>query len=324
MTNESARSISLVIPTFNRAGLLAKALASVAAAAANADPAQVEVIVVDNNSTDGTAAAVQEARVGFPCPLHYFFEKNQGSSHARNRGLAESRGTYVVFMDDDQLMGHDYFRNIPLAFAETGAACVGGSVTYYNAENLPSWLRDLSRTIGQTSCGDQVRILGPDTPKGLYGGNMACVRSELVAAGGFDVRLGRFGTDQGTCEDLELQDRLRGTGKVLAYHPGLVQYHYLRPQRFRKNYWRRYYLDHGRSMYTRSRLVAGAGQRTLCRVPLWLWRFLFTEDLPAYLASLFSFDSTRIFRRELNIWARIGQIRQARRMGKARPCRTDL
>ncbi len=315
VTNGSARSMSLVIPTFNRVGLLRNALDSVAVAAI-ADPAQVEVIVVDNNSTDGTAAAVQEARDRFPCSLRYFLERNQGSSYARNRGLAESQGFYVVFMDDDQVMGRDYFKNIPLAFAETGAVCVGGSVTYYNAENLPPWLRELSRTIGQTSCGDQVRILGPDTPKGLFGGNMAFVRSDLVAAGGFDIRLGRFGNDQGTCEDLELQERLRGMGKLIGYHPGLVQHHYLRPQRFRKSYWRRYYYDHGGSAYTRAHLVNRASQRTVCRVPVWLWRFLFAEDLPAYFTSLFSFDSIKIFRRELNIWARIGQIHQARRMSK--------
>lgn len=304
--------MSLVVPTFNRANLLEKALRSIAATSVP-DPVRVEVIVVDNNSTDNTVEVVKTLRDDFPYPLRYVQEANQGSSYARNRGLNEARGYYVVFMDDDQIMEKHYLENIPRAFEATGAVCVGGPVSYYNAGDLPRWLRELSRTIGQISLGDQVKILGPDTHKGLGGGNMALIRDELIAAGGFNVRLGRFGSDLRACEDFELQERLRRLGKTIAYSPHLVQYHYLRPERFKKNYWRQYYYDYGRSAYVRRSIESGRTRRTLFRIPLWLWRQLIIDDVPAYLASFFAFDSFKHFRRELEIWTRLGQIHEATR-----------
>lgn len=304
-------SISLVMPTFNRAEFLKKALDSVAAAAVQYT-AKIEVIVVDNNSNDNTVEIIKEAAANFPCVLRYVKEMNQGSSHARNRGSKEAQGYYIVFMDDDQIMDSNYFNYIPEAFETTGAACVGGPVTYYNALNLPRWLQELSTTIGQISYGDQIKILGPDTHKGLGAGNMVFVKSELIAAGAFNVRLGRFGNDLMTGEDFELQDRLRAMGKTVAYHPQLIQYHYLRPERFKKGYWREYYHTYGRAVAIRRSLESSEDGKRLFHAPVWLWRSLLTRDLPAYVVSLFTFDFVKIFRRELAIWTRVGEIQQSR------------
>jgi glycosyltransferase involved in cell wall biosynthesis len=304
--------MSLVIPTYNRATHLEKALASIAAASFP-DPAQVEVIVVDNNSTDNTGALVKRLAENFPYQLRCIREENQGSSRARNRGVNEARGKYVVFMDDDQLMDSHYLENIPGTFEATGAECIGGPVFYYNAENLPDWLCGLSQSIGQFSFGDQVKVLGPDTHKGLGGGNMAIIRSEFIAAGGFNVHLGHTGNDMIGLEDLEIQDRLRGLGKTIVYTPHLIQYHYLRPERYKKSYWREYFYSYGRSAYIRRSDETGRKRRSRFRIPIWLWRRLIIHDVPAYCISLFRFDSFRRFRNELEIWARMGQIREAMR-----------
>src|SRR5690348_4928949 len=94
---------SLVITTYNRAALLDKALESVAQSQV-VDSARVEVIVVDNNSSDHTRETVDEIRSrGFPFPLRYVLEQHQGLSFARNRGAEEAKGTYVAYMDDDQI-----------------------------------------------------------------------------------------------------------------------------------------------------------------------------------------------------------------------------
>jgi GT2 family glycosyltransferase len=304
--------MSVILPTFNRAELLEKALASIAATHFS-DPAQVEVIVVDNNSPDDIASIVKGLAESFPYQLRYVKEVTQGSSRARNRGVNEANGHYVVFMDDDQLMDSHYLENVPRAFEETGANCVGGPVTYYNAENLPAWLRELSRTIGQISFGEHVKVLGPGTHKGLFGGNIAISKSEFIAAGGFNVNLGHTGDDMIGLEDFEFQDRVRGLGKTVAYSPHLIQYHYLRPERFKKNYWREYYYSYGRSAYIRKSDETGQSRRSRFRIPVWLWRRLIVHDVPAYCASFLAFDSFKRFRKELEIWARMGQIREARR-----------
>lgn len=86
-------NVSVVIPTFNRAPLLTRALDSVLAQTIH--PA--EVIVVDDGSTDSTAAMVQRRyhEVG------YFYQKHQGVSRARNTGIRAATYDWIAFLDSD-------------------------------------------------------------------------------------------------------------------------------------------------------------------------------------------------------------------------------
>lgn len=94
----SPLSVSIVIPTHQRAERVTAAVASVLAQAA----VDLEAIVVDDGSTDGTEAAI---RAAFQDPrLRYVWQPNGGRSSARNHGLALARGPFVGFLDsDDQL-----------------------------------------------------------------------------------------------------------------------------------------------------------------------------------------------------------------------------
>lgn len=85
-------AVSIIIPTHNRPDLLVRAVESAQAAGTN-----VEVIVVDDASTDGTAAVCRELK-----GIKYIrLERNQGVAGARNVGILESTGKYVAFLDDD-------------------------------------------------------------------------------------------------------------------------------------------------------------------------------------------------------------------------------
>ena len=86
-------NVSVIIPTHNRAQLLERALQSVLAQAESAQ----EIIVVDDGSNDDTAEIV---RVRFP-QVQYIRQHNHGVSHARNRGIAASRGDWLAFLDSD-------------------------------------------------------------------------------------------------------------------------------------------------------------------------------------------------------------------------------
>ena len=85
-------SVSVVIPTYNRARTLKHALASVFAQSHQ----PYEVIVVDDGSVDDTAAVVSN----FDNVL-YIYQENQGVSAARNRGIEASTGAYLAFLDSD-------------------------------------------------------------------------------------------------------------------------------------------------------------------------------------------------------------------------------
>lgn len=303
--------ISLVITTYNRVALLREALASVAASKLEHTAADVEVLVIDNNSSDGTSAAVEAIRrAGYRFPLKYARETRQGTSYARNRGIAMARGYYIAFMDDDQHIDAAYLENVARAFAETGAACVGGPVRYYNynARDIPHWLAPIIKYIGQLDCGDAPLMIGEGTRR-LSGGNMVFTREALAASGGFDTRLGHHGERLGGNEDWEIQDRLIAAGRIVAYHPGLVQYHYLRPERFDKRYWRRLYFSYGRSLYLRGDF---SGAHRLFGVPRFLWRALLARDCAAWIRAWPTLDYPKIFLRQLAIWQRLGKIAAAR------------
>ena len=92
---EVAGLVSVVIPTRNRRGFLEEAIASVTAQ----DYESWELIVVDDASTDGTAAFL--ATLSDPRVRHVRLEEHGERSAARNRGLAEARGELVMFLDDD-------------------------------------------------------------------------------------------------------------------------------------------------------------------------------------------------------------------------------
>jgi glycosyltransferase involved in cell wall biosynthesis len=94
--------ISVVVPTFNRAGLVCEALDSVAAQTWR----PIELIVVDDGSTDDTQQAIirwQQRNQADDLSLTYLRQSNQGQNAARNAGIAAARGEYVAFLDSDDL-----------------------------------------------------------------------------------------------------------------------------------------------------------------------------------------------------------------------------
>ncbi len=85
--------ISVIVPVYNRAGLIVRALTSVFAQSRLPQ----EVIVVDDGSTDGTGEHVREH---FP-KVRYVRQPNRGVSSARNHGIAEARSEWLAFLDSD-------------------------------------------------------------------------------------------------------------------------------------------------------------------------------------------------------------------------------
>jgi glycosyltransferase involved in cell wall biosynthesis len=92
-------SLTVVIPTYNRAKVLRKALLGYKA---QSDPGQItELIVVDDGSTDDTDSVVRLAGEGSPFPVRYLRQSNKGPAAARNVGIREARGRLILFTDDD-------------------------------------------------------------------------------------------------------------------------------------------------------------------------------------------------------------------------------
>lgn len=88
--------VSVVVPTYNRAQLLPRALQS----ALGQTHASLEIIVVDDGSTDSTREAVSSITTA-DARVRYVYQTNQGLAGARNTGIATAQGDYVTFLDSD-------------------------------------------------------------------------------------------------------------------------------------------------------------------------------------------------------------------------------
>jgi glycosyltransferase involved in cell wall biosynthesis len=104
--------ISVVIPTYNRAALIGRALES---ALTQQRPGS-EIVVVDDGSTDGTDRIL----AGYADRVRVIGQANRGGAAARNRGVAEARGEWIAFLDSDDLWPRDYLARMGDAIAATG------------------------------------------------------------------------------------------------------------------------------------------------------------------------------------------------------------
>jgi glycosyltransferase involved in cell wall biosynthesis len=197
-----APTISVVIPTFNRAPFLGSMLASVFA---QADCPPYEVILVDDASTDDTAAAV--AATGHPVTL-LRLEQNGGVARARQAGADRARGRLLAFHDSDDLMLPDRLGGLArhlAAHPEVGAVFSNGVVESATGEpaGLVVETSQAQRLDGR--CLTIRDVLRDGLPMFLQ---TALVRREAFdRAGGIDTTLRRHA-------DLELSCRLVLTTRV--------------------------------------------------------------------------------------------------------------
>ncbi|HEV2915753.1 MAG TPA: glycosyltransferase family A protein [Pyrinomonadaceae bacterium] len=101
-------SFSVVIPSYNRAAFI---VATVNSVLAQEDCEDFEVIIVDDGSTDDTARVVEQNYAGDD-RVRYIRQANAERGAARNHGLKEARGRYVVFFDSDDLMHRDHLSTL--------------------------------------------------------------------------------------------------------------------------------------------------------------------------------------------------------------------
>ncbi len=90
-------SVSVIIPTFNRAGLIAESIQSVLDQ--DIPNCDIEIIVVDDGSTDNT----REVVLGFGSKIKYICQQNAGAGAARNRGIEEAQNEWLAFLDSDDI-----------------------------------------------------------------------------------------------------------------------------------------------------------------------------------------------------------------------------
>jgi len=231
--------IDVILPTFNRELLLERALDSLFAAE-RPDGLDVQVIVVDNASTDGTRALVLAQMNRFGGRLHYLFEPTPGKPHALNAGIAATQGDLIGLIDDDEEIAPDWFRVIWRQFAaEPDLDFIGGKCLPRWGAQRPDWLGNhYLGVIGWVDPGPQRQLMDGSYQGMLMGGNAVVRRRTLEAVGSYSSELSRTGTRLLGCEDEDMYHRVLEHGARGVYVPELVIFHYVPEERLSKKYFR--------------------------------------------------------------------------------------
>lgn len=228
--------ISIIICTYNRDKYIYQTLEKIAQ---NNFPTNgYEIVLINNKSTDKTAAECDRFHQNYPSvDYHYFVESNQGLSYARNRGIIESTGDFLVFLDDDAFVDKDYLQNL-LHYLEQypDTKAFGGKIDPFYESGIPpkwmskwsySWVSALNK--GQKVC----KFTNTEYP---IGANMGVKKSIVDKCGMFNVDLGRTGNNLMGGEEKDFFNRIKATGADILYFPEIKVMHCIPEKRLTKDF----------------------------------------------------------------------------------------
>ncbi|MGO8703715.1 MAG: glycosyltransferase family 2 protein [Candidatus Brocadiia bacterium] len=229
-------SLSVIVATRNRAPALRRCLDALAAQ--DFRGLNAELVVVDNASTDATPQALAEELSRRRLPLKVVAEPQLGLSHARNAGIQQASGRFIIFLDDDALATPRWLAAYERLFRQGRPVVQGrirvqlqGARPRYLADDLLAYLTHLDK----------------DEPEGRYEGNL--LGANFGAMRGVYEQLGPFRCDLGAGasgfgEDTEFSQRMTAAGIPVIYSPDALVLHQIPPDRAtRRALLRRCYLS---------------------------------------------------------------------------------
>ena len=228
--------ISIIVCTYNRDKYLYGALECIAKN--DFDKQNYEVVLVNNNSTDNTESECQRFNVAYPdVKFRYFVETQQGLSYARNRGIAESTGEMLVFLDDDSFVKPDYLSNLAKNLEDyPQTMAFGGKITpRFETGEAPKWLCKWTYSwVSAIDKGAEVVLFeGNSYP---IGANMGFRKVCVEKCGDFNTSLGRTKKNLMGGEEKDIFNRFKENQMPIYYFPNIEVEHVIPPTRTTKEY----------------------------------------------------------------------------------------
>ncbi|MCC5941459.1 MAG: glycosyltransferase family 2 protein [Balneolaceae bacterium] len=244
---QSQIRITIAICTYNRASYLKDTLDDLGMQ--TADPAQFELLVVNNNSKDGTETVCEIFKKTHPeINFKSVKEQNQGLSYARNRAAKEAGSSVLIYIDDDVNLPENYVQTaIDYVEKRPSTLCAGGRIfVSFDDEENTDWIpKELMPMFGLHDLGDDNRIYPPTNfPRG---GNMMIRKTVFDAFGYFDTTLGRTGKELLGSEEKAFFERIRKNGVELHYWADMELTHRIGYRRLEKEYLEKQSVGIGKS-----------------------------------------------------------------------------
>jgi glycosyltransferase involved in cell wall biosynthesis len=231
--------LTVAIPTYNGESSLSEVIERLRHQT-DVEHLNWEIIIVDNNSKDGTEKLIQEYQEHWnhPFALRYILESEQGAAFARNRAVKEAKGEIIAFLDDDNLPANNWITEA-CKFLETHPkAGVLASQIHGNFEvEPPENIKPILFYLAITERGTNAHIYEPKR-KGFPPSAGLVVRrnawKDNVPTRPFLV--GRVGSSMLGSEDAEALFYIYKAGWEIWYNPGMEIEHVIPVWRLEKNY----------------------------------------------------------------------------------------
>jgi len=321
---------SVIICTHNRAASLRETIASLANQSTQSD---WELIVVDNNSNDGTRDVIEEASKTFPAEIRYLFEPEQGKSIALNTAIRAARGDIIATTDDDAVIDPNWLDRAAEGLERFNCDFVGGRVLPVWGAPQPKWLQNRPglhwAVIALLDFGSTPVEFGCNGMPWPLGVNEAMKRDTFTRAGLYDQALGaKAGTRRGQ-EQREWHLRARAAGIRGFYIPEMVVHHSVEAERLTKKYFRRWLYWHGISraiIYEKLGVDMESPDQSeldfakvphIFGVPRYLYRS-FQRSFSKMIIEILRRNSVASFEHELKLWFYAGIFKQRWKNHRAR------
>ncbi len=239
------KKFSIIIPTYNRPGLLSELLGSLVVQRFN--PEDFEFLIIDNNSENDVKKLIDDFKHRHPqYDIKYFHESRQGEQYAWNRGIEEAQGKLLVFVDDDVRFHQDYLATLEKDFAGSQDDIAGGGkvVSVFEYQK-PAWINKyVMPFFAEINLGEKSRFPKKKHP---YATNMLVSKNIFDKVGKFDTELlkDRTTVPPGSFER-ELFGRIRAAGVPVYYFHDLVVWHFIPREKIDKTYVKEKAIESGK------------------------------------------------------------------------------
>jgi len=297
-------NITVILCTYNRQASLVTALESVAASILPAG-VEWEVLVVDNNSNDGTRSVVDRFCEEHPGHFRYLFEPKPGKSNALNSAIQNSTAEILAFMDDDVRVEPTWLHNLTAGFSDAQWAGAGGKILPAWNSAPPPWLPNKGRyALAPLVMFDPGLQAGP-LDEAPFGTNMAFRKSVFEKYGPFRTDLGPRPGSEIRNEDTEFGSRVLKGGDRIRYEPSAVVFHDVPEKRLHKQFFLNWWFDKARADVREHGVLPGT-RRFIAGVPLYVFRRLAVWTL----RWIFSFNPRARFSAKIEVWGKLGEIQE--------------
>ena len=239
--------LSIIICTYNREKYIYNVLKSIAE---NDFPyCEYEIVLVNNNSTDSTEIECKRFQNDFPqIQFCYYIETNQGLSYARNRGIEETKGDILIYVDDDAEVNKEYLQTYSKFFKNyPDVSAAGGPIIPKYEIAPPKWMSHYTKELitGYLYIGNEIRAFAKRRYPG--GGNAAYRKKVFDEIGLFNVNLGRKGNNLFGAEEKDIFDKMTSKGMKYYYVPNAILYHIIPKEKLQKEYFNKLTYSIGKS-----------------------------------------------------------------------------